>query len=134
MRLFWLSCLALAGSAQAAAVAGPGGTAEQGRRLVQAAPVAGADAPTLDLVAARIEAVDAEGRSITVAGRPVPLHPQQLRVLGTAGGAATGPHALQPGMQVRFALEPLLRGGAGSAQATSAPVRRIVLIMIDRQP
>jgi len=130
------------GSAQAIAVAGgePGATgrADKGSRTLVAAPAPGQDAPTLSLMAARIEAVDAEGRAITVRGKPVPLHPTQLRVLGPRGQPASGARALRPGMQVRFALEPEVAVAAAPASAArpgtapaEVPARRIVLIYID---
>ena len=134
----------LAGTAQAAAVAGPGGTAQQGRRLVLAAPTLGAEAATLDLIEGRIEAVDAKAGVIMLAGKPVPLHPTQLRVVAPGGQPLAGVQALSPGMRVRFALEPELRGAAlpgvaGSASAgprasAAAPPRSIVLLYIDAQP
>ncbi len=135
---------ALAGTAGAVAVAGPGGTAEQGRRLVLAAPAVGATAPTLDLVSARLEAVELGAGTVTVRGQLVPLHAAQLRVLGP-GGQLLGPRSLRAGQAVRLALEPdapLLPAADASAptSATSAvtpaassaaPARRIVLIYID---
>ena len=132
------------GNAQAIAVAGgePGATgqAEKGHHTLVAAPAPGQDAPTLSLVSGRIEAVDAEGRAITVRGKPVPLHPTQLRVLGPRGQPIGGARALRPGMQVRFALEPevavaAVAAPAGAARPGAAPAeeapRRIVLIYID---
>ncbi len=122
--------------AAAVAVAGPGGTAEQGRRLVLAQPTAGAAAATLELVAARIDAVDLVAHSITVRGQRLPLHAELLRVLGP-GGQVLGPRGLRAGQQVRLALEPTLptpEAGAASASATTPaalPQRRIVLIYID---
>lgn len=135
-----LATAALAGAAQAAAIAGPGGTAEQGRRQVvfTATPAASLGAPMLELVSARIDAVDADGRSITVRGKPVPLHGQQLRVLAPGGGALPGARSLRAGMQVRFGLEPEARPVAQTASpvAAAAPPaeRRIVLIYVDSQP
>ena len=135
--------VAMAGAAQAAAVAGPGGTAQQGRRLVQAEPAVGADAATLDLIEARIEAIDAKANTVMVGGKPVPLHPTQLRVVGPGGLALAGVSALRPGMRVRFALEPEARGAAlpvaigtsagPRANPTVAP-RPIVFVYIDAQP
>ena len=135
-----LATAALAGAAQAAAIAGPGGTAEQGRRQVAftATPAASLGAPMLELVSARIDAVDADGRSITVRGKPVPLHGQQLRVLAPGGGALPGARSLRAGMQVRFGLEPEARPVTQTASpvAAAAPPaeRRIVLIYVDSQP
>jgi hypothetical protein len=120
---------ALAGPAHAVAVAGPGGTAEQGRRLVVAEPVRGAVAPTLDLVSARLEAVDLAAGTVTVRGQRVPLHAEQLRVLGS-GGQNLGPRGLRAGQDVRLALEPAAPAAAASA-GSPAPARRIVLIYID---
>ena len=126
-----------AGPAAAVVVTGPGGTAEQGRRLVVATPTAGATAATLDLVAGRIDAVNLAAGSITVRGLRLPLHAEQLRVLGP-GGQALGPRSLRAGQQVRLALEPV-PGQAAEAAPTTAPTtaptvpqaRRIVLIYID---
>ena len=135
--------VAMAGAAQAAAVAGPGGTAQQGRRLVQAEPAVGAAAATLDLIVARIEAIDAKTNTVTVGGKPVPLHPTQLRVVGPGGSALAGVSALRPGMRVRFALEPEARGAGlpavivtpASPHASPAEASRpIVLVYIDAQP
>ncbi|GCL65687.1 hypothetical protein [Pseudaquabacterium pictum] len=120
---------ALAGTAQAVVVAGPGGTAEQGRRLVVAEPAPGAVAPTLDLVSARLDAVDLAAGSVTVRGQRVPLHAEQLRVLGS-GGQNLGPRGLRAGQAVRLALEPAMPAAAASA-GSPAPARRIVLIYID---
>lgn len=122
---------AAAGAAHAAAIAGPGGTAEQGRRQVAVAPAPTLDAPAL--VSARIDAVDADGRHITLRGNSVPLHGQQLRVLGPGGAALSGVQALRAGMQVRFGLEPEARVG-NPAGLAAPPERRIVLIYVDSQP
>lgn len=119
---------ALAGPAQAMAVAGPGGTAEQGRRLVLAEPAAAANASTLDLVSARLEAVDQAAGTVTVRGQHVPLHPGLLRVLGSRG-EVLAVRNLRAGQAVRLALEPL--APAAAASAAPAPVRRVVLIYID---
>jgi hypothetical protein len=131
--------LVLAGSVSAAAVAGPGGTAEQGRRQVSAAPVAGAVAATLELVAGRIEAVDAKAGTVTLRGAVLPLH-AALKVLGPGGQALGGVGALRRGMVVRFALElpPSAAAGAdaatisrAAASAAARGARRIVLIYVD---
>lgn len=127
-----------AGSAHAIAVAGPGGTADQGRRLVVTTPARGAAQPSLDLLPARLEAVDPAGLSVVVRGQKVPLHAERLRVLG-AGGQVLGVRALRAGQSVRLALEPTLPAGAATgasaasatAAAAAAPARRIVLIYID---
>ena len=58
----------LGGPAAAVVVAGPGGSAEQGRRLVVAAPVAGAEQPAPALLAGRIEAVEGAGVGVAYAG------------------------------------------------------------------
>lgn len=129
----------LAPAAQAMAVSGPGGTAEQGRRLVVAAPAPGASQPALDLVAARLEAVDLAAGTVTLRGKPVPLHPQALRVLGN-GGQVLGMRSLRAGQQVRLALEPAAPPSTPPAAASGPPgvsaagkpaERRIVLIYID---
>jgi hypothetical protein len=118
--------LLLPGSARSALVQGPGGTAEQGRRLVTAQPVTPpASAPTLVLASGVISAVDAAAQRITLTGRSVPLHPGALRVLSASGQPLPGAAALRPGMAVRFALEP-----AGPNETD----RRIVLIYVDHQP
>lgn len=122
----WLG--ALAGPAQAMAVAGPGGTAEQGRRQVLAEPTSTAKAPTLDLVSARLEAVDQAAGTVTVRGQRVPLHASALRVLGSRG-ETLAPHNLRAGQAVRLALEPVAPTPAASA--APAPARRVVLIYID---
>lgn len=121
--LLTAAALALPLVAQAALVAGPGGSAEQGRRVVFAAPAvaAAASTPALDLMAARLEAVDAAAGRVVLQGRAVTLHPQSLRVVGPGGQALSGASALAAGQQVRFALEP-----------GTAVNRRIVLIFIDR--
>ena len=144
---------ATAGLAQATAVAGgPGAGSSVGgsgsgstpaRRFVPAAAAAGADAPTLDLVNARIDAMDAQAGTITVRGKLLPLHPTHLRVVGPGGQALSGARALRPGMQVRFALEPEAHAGRAAtphgpqpaAGADAVPAARpIVLIYIDSQP
>lgn len=127
----WLA--AVAGPAAATAVAGPGGTAEQGRRLVPDAPAAAAPATSLDLFAARLDAVDPAGGTVTVRGQRVPLHPSQLRVLGQ-GGQVLGPRSLRAGQAVRLALEPLAPPAPAASAATAAPARRVVLIYIDGSP
>ena len=119
--------------AAATAVVGPGGTAEQGRRVVVASPASGASVATLDLMAARVDAVDLAGGSITLRGQKVPLHAQQLRVLGPRG-QVLGPSGLRAGQTVRLALEPLQPAAATTAATTAAAPaapRRIVLIYID---
>ena len=151
-----LACLtalatAGAGPVQATAVAGgavasPGHSAGSGtpvRHYVPSAPAPGAEAPTLELVNARIDAIDVEARVITVRGKPLSLHPTRLQVVGPGGQALSGARALRPGMQVRFALEPEGRAdraaGVGSSQASAiadaAPANRpIVLIYLDNPP
>lgn len=117
-----IAALAAPAIAAAVLVAGPGGTAEQGRRSVVAAPPAGvASAPALDLVPARLDAVDAAAGRVVVNSRPVPLDSARLRVIGPGGQRLAGVTSLAAGQQIRFALEP-----------GTAPVRRIVLIYIDR--
>ena len=128
------------GPAGAVLVSGPGGSAEQGRRLVLAAPAAAAEQPALALVDGRIEAVDAAGRWLQLQGQPVGLHPEQLRVLGPGGPLPGGLRSLRPGQAIRFALEPEAaaappaRGAAGAAGAGAAAPRRIVLILLAGQP
>jgi hypothetical protein len=136
------ACLLAGGacSSGATAVAGPGGTADQGRRLVYAAPVAGAETQVPTLVSARIEAVDLKAGTITLHGKAVPLHPGALRILGPGGHSMGGPASLRAGMQVRIALEAEPRAAAASdrtasstqPQTRAAPAeRRIVLIYVD---
>ncbi len=128
------------GGALAVAVAGPGGTAEQGRRVVRAAPVIGGEAPVLALVSARLDAVDVAHMTVSTRGQTVALHPTALQVMGLGGGPAMGAGALRPGMRVRFALEPetgavaaSTRPGAASGSGPVVPPapRRIVLVYID---
>jgi hypothetical protein len=113
-----------------------GGAGEPGRRQAAAPPPpaathAAAASPTLDLVAARLDAVDPSGASVTVRGQRVTLHPSALRVLD-ARGQAVGVRQLRAGQQVRLALEPLPEGMASPASAAAAATaRRIVLIFID---
>lgn len=126
-RIAGLACaLAAAGlplAVSAALVTGPGGTAEQGRRIVMApsSPAQAASTPALDLAAGRLEAVDAAAGRIIVNGRAVTLDGARLRVIGPAGQRLAGASSLVAGQQIRFALEP-----------GTAPARRIVLIYIDR--
>ena len=155
-RLGWTVVWALAAllgtpSAHAVLVTGPGGTAEQGRRLVLAAPVPGAQAQAMALVAARIDAVDAAGQTLTLRGKPVPVHPTALKVLGPQGQPLSGLRALRAGQPIRFALEaelpltPLTPATPAtqvtpasllrpSASAAAPAERRIVLIYLDAQP
>ena len=135
----WAGLAALAwagacGTAMAVMVAGPGGTAEQGRRLVVAAPAAGAEQPTLTLIAGRIEAVDSAGRWLQLQGQQVALHPSALRVLGPQGPLARGVADLRPGQAIRFALEaPPVAASPAQAQAAAGP-QRIVLILLEARP
>lgn len=122
-RALAIAALTLPAIASAVLVTGPGGTAEQGRRTVSAAPAVAdaASAPSLDLVSARLDAVDAAAGRVVVNSKSVALDRDRLRVIGTAGQRLAGASALAAGQQIRFALEP-----------GTAPVRRIVLIYIDR--
>ncbi|MDH4392320.1 MAG: hypothetical protein QE285_12985, partial [Aquabacterium sp.] len=101
---------------------------------VLAAPAAGAGAAMLDLVSARLEAVDLAAGTVTVRGQQVPLHAGQLRVLGSRGEVLAA-RSLRAGQQVRLALEPAAPPAAASAPVAAAPApapaRRIVLIYID---
>ena len=115
LALAWLAC---AGPAQAAALAD--GKPDDSRRPVLAAPTAGADAATLDLASGRIDTVAADGSSIKLQGRVVPLHPSQLLVLAPGGQRYNNAVALRPGMQVRFALEPLPRSSAAGRSTAAA--------------
>lgn len=128
-----------AGGAHAVAVASGNTAPDAPARGAVAAPAPGADAAAPSLLAARIDAVDANAGTITLRGRPVPLHPTQLRVLGPRGQALGGARALRAGMQVRLALEPETpviaspAAVAGTRQpAVPAPApRRVVLIYVD---
>jgi hypothetical protein len=139
--------------AMAVAVAGNSGAGNSGNsgasalRYVPSAPAPGADAPTLELISARIDAVDGQAWTITVRGKLLPLHPGRLRVVGMGGQALSGIRALRPGMQVRFALEPEPHAGRAASAAAPYPaanvasstdtapaVRAVVLIYIDSQP
>ena len=122
------------GPAGAVLVTGPGGTAEQGRRLVVAAPAVAAEPPALALVEGRIEAVDAAGRWLQLQGQPVGLHPDQLRVLGPGGPLPGGVRGLRPGQAIRFALEPDPAAGPPTRGAAAAAPRRIVLILLEARP
>ena len=130
--------LGAAGPAGAMALtAGSSAAPEHVVRQLTAAPVAGAVFPSQGLVAARIEAVDAEARTLTLLGAASPVHATALRVVGPQGQALAGLRSLRPGMTIRFALEPeaaqALPRAARPASPASAPppVRRIVLIYID---
>ena len=138
-RLAWAGrCLAMligaSGSAQAVLVTGPGGTAEQGRRLVVAAPAVAAEQAALALNEGRIEAVDGAGRWLKLQGQPVGLHPDQLRVLGPGGPLPGGVRGLRPGQAIRFALEPEPATGPPTRGADAAAPRRIVLILLEAWP
>lgn len=130
-----------------------GSLPDDARRPLPAAPTTGADAATLDLASGRIDAVAADGSSISLQGRLVPLHPSQLLVLAPGGQRFNSSRALRPGMRVRFALEPLLRSSTAAgaqpapttattattsatttAAATADAARRIVLIYIESAP
>ena len=102
----------------ATAVAGPDGTAAQGRRIVFAAPTV-RDAAAIELIAAVIDELRLDRGEIVVRGKPVPLHPTQLKVL--RDGQTAGVAALRPGQAVHFALD-----------AEASGPRRIILIQIDR--
>ena len=121
-----------AGPAGAVLVTGPGGTAEQGRRLVVAAPALAAEQAALALIEGRIEAVDAAGRWLKLQGQPVGLHPDRLQVLGPGGPLPGGLRGLRPGQAIRFALEPDPAPPTRGAEA-AAP-RRIVLILLEARP
>lgn len=126
-RLATVLAAALPLAAQAVMLAGPGGTAEQGRRMVlptPGTPPPAAAAPALDLVSARLDAVDSAAGRVVIRGQSVPLHPQALRVIGPGGQVLAGAGSLAAGQSVRFALEP--------SQPGTARERRIVLIFIDR--
>ena len=122
------------GPAAAVLVAGPGGSAEQGRRQVLAAPVAGAEQPAAALLAGRIEAVDSAGRWLQVQGQPLALHPTALRVLGPQGPLARGVADLRPGQAIRFALEPVPVSVSPAQALAAAGRQRIVLILLEARP
>ena len=126
--------IGVSGSAQAVLVTGPGGTAEQGRRLVAAASAVAAGQPALALVEGRIEAVDGAGRWLKLQGQPVGLHPDQLQVLGPGGPLPGGVRDLRPGQAIRFALEPDPAARPPTRGAAAAAPRRIVLILLEAGP
>lgn len=125
-----------AGGALAAAVVGESESAGKGRSVVPTPPPAVAVQPSLDLIPARLEAVNLAERTVTLRGQRVPWHAERLKVLG-AGGQQLSTSALRAGQAVRLALEPELPAAAqGNAKAAAgakmaAPARRIVLIYID---
>lgn len=126
-----LACgLLCTGVVQAAAVAGPNGTAAQGVRLIVATPTATADsAPAL--IPGRITAVDLAAGRVHIDGAPLAWTAEQLRVIGPDGQRLAGAAALRAGQQVRFALEPLAPGAITDPQRST---RRLLLVYIDRQP
>ena len=107
-----------AASAMAVAGAAPGDGSHARPNTAAAAPTA----PSLDLVAGRLDQVDAARHSITVGGRVLALHPTQLGIFRDGGQRGTLA-SLQPGQRIRFALEP------GAAEP-----RRVVLIYIGLAP
>ena len=132
-----LGLAGLAGPAQAVVISGPGGSAEQGRRLVVAEPAAGARQPAPGLLAARIEAIDPAGQWLRLLGQQVPVHPTALRVLGASGPLAGGLPALRAGQAVRFALEPDSPPPAAAQPGRPAPAaapRRLILLILESQP
>ena len=122
------------GPASAVLVTGPGGTADQGRRLVVAAPAVAVEQATLALIDGRIEAVDGAGRWLQLQGRQVGLHPDLLRLLGPGGPLPGGVRGLRPGQDIRFALEPDPAAGPPTLAAAAAAPRRIVLILLEARP
>ena len=118
--------LALAGAeASAVAVAGPGGTAAQGRRIVFAAPTtpAGpADNRPLELSAGQIESVNLGKSEVVIAGKVIALHAGHLQVISPSGQVLRSAAGLRKGMNVRFALDP----------ASKAVERPIVLVYIEK--
>jgi hypothetical protein len=119
-----LLAMVLTAPAMAVAIAGPNGTAAQGRRVVQAQPVGGQGAATQTMALSQgvIGAVDVGRREVTIGGQVVTLHPTRLRVVGPGGAGESGASSLRKGMHVRFALDP-------ESKAVNRP---IVLIYIDR--
>ena len=103
--------LALPLAAGAIAVAGPEGTAAQGRRTVEANPTPGAVAPAIELQHGRIESVDAASRRIVLNGRAVALDPA-LRVVVPGRSSPGGLAWLRAGQAIRFAL----KAGAGEGR------------------
>lgn len=114
-----------AAEASAVAVAGPEGTAVQGRRIVFAAPTTPAtpaDNKPLDLSAGQIETVNLGKSEVVIAGKVIALHPGRLRVIGPNGQVQSSAVDLRKGMNVRFALDP----------ASTAVERPIVLVYIEQ--
>ena len=118
MALCTIAAAAAPSPATATAVAGPAGAAEPGRRVGVAAPAV-RDARTVELIPAVIDAAQVERGLLVLHGKPVALHPTQLRVLRGGQGATAA--SLQAGQAIRFALEPDV-----------GQPRRIILIHIDR--
>ena len=117
--------LLAASEASAVAVAGPEGTAVQGRRIVFAAPAtaaAPADNKPLELSAGQIESVNLGKSELVIAGKVIALHPGRLRVIGANGQVQSSAVDLRKGMNVRFALDP----------ASKAVERPIVLVYIEK--
>lgn len=117
--------LVLGGAAPVGAtmVVGAAGAPAPRANLGAPSHAATANVPTLDLASGVVQAVNLEKGTVTLGGKVVGLHPTQLRVFGPSGHAESGAGALRPHMHIRFALE-----------NSTAELRRIVLIYIDRQP
>lgn len=111
------------GPAAAVAIAGPNGTAAQGKKTVVAAPALRNTGNELELINGVVTDVDVKKHTVTVGGQVVGVHPHRLRVLGPNGTAIGNLSAVRSGARVRFALDPAARDD-----------RRIVLIYIDQQP
>lgn len=120
-----LLAAAAAAACQATAVAGPDGSAAQGRRSVVAQPTGGASAPaTIDLQSALIESVDLGQRRIVLNGRAAALDPA-VRVLRAGRPGSLPESLLRAGQPVRFALK-------AAASSTAAPV--VSVIFLEVQP
>lgn len=110
------AALSLMSNAQAARVTG-----QPGSRPTETPRAAGPAAPdaTLDLIAGQVTAVDLSRHTFTVGGHAISFDPDRLKLFTTQGRPAATSE-LQPGRQVRFALEP----GQG-------PQRKAVLIYLE---
>ncbi|MBI3368739.1 MAG: hypothetical protein HY021_09955 [Burkholderiales bacterium] len=118
-----VAAMAWTGPAAAVAIAGPSGTAAQGKKTVVAAPALRNTGGELELINGVVTGVDVKNHTLTVGAQAVGVHPHRLRVLGPNGTAIGNLSAVRSGAHIRFALDPATRDD-----------RKIVLIYIDQQP